>query len=549
MMPARLCGLAVLALSFSVVNAAKVSSFAGSTSTFLFPPANQTVTATDTYFPNANQVGFAGPTPTGDEANAIATAPSVATVNSVFPLINPATSDKEGGDFDVVHHFGNLAPWQSVKSLGLPHASASVPKGCKINQVHLVHRHGARYPTTGAPPSAFASALHGLASTTGVNVTGPLAFLATWEYKMGAELLTPFGRSQLFDLGVGFRVKYGELLKGFNDLPVFRTTSEARMVDSALHFAAGFFGVQSYQQDYHQLIEIESLGFNSTLAPYEQCPNANNAIANFGQVQALKWASVYLVEAQKRLQPFITGLPLSSSILVAIQQLCAYETVSLGYSAFCDLFTEEEWLGYSYLNDLLFWYGYGPGNPATSAQGIGYVQELLSRLTQTRITEFATTVNKTIVSSKVTFPLDQPMYVDATHDVVISAIVTALNFTSLAANGPLPTDHIPPNHSYIVNYIAPFASNLVGQVLSCPASSMPTHIRWILNDAVIPLTGIKGCKANSDGLCPLPSFIDGIKQRIEEVDFAFDCFANYTMPDPDNITTGQYPKSATTLSA
>ena len=32
-----------------------------------------------------------------------------------------------------------------------------------------------------------------------------------------------------FDLGVAFRMRYGELLKGFNDnLPVFRTTSEGK---------------------------------------------------------------------------------------------------------------------------------------------------------------------------------------------------------------------------------------------------------------------------------------------------------------------------------
>ncbi|KAJ7153350.1 phosphoglycerate mutase-like protein [Mycena filopes] len=546
--------LLVLSLTYApTIRGAKVSSFAGATSTFLFPPAGQTITPSDPFFPNAQQVGFAGPTPTGDEAAAIATAPSLAIVEGIFPLVNPGTAGKTGSDFDVVHHFGNLAPWRSVNSLGLPDASATIPSGCKLDQVHLVHRHGARYPTTGAPPSAFATLLHETAATTGVNVTGPLAFLSTWEYKLGAEILTPFGRSQLFDLGVGFRVKYGDLLKGFTDLPVFRTTSEGRMVDSALHFAAGFFGVQTYQQDYHQLIEIEAPGFNSTLAPYEVCPNANNAIAAFGTTQALKWADVYLVGAQKRLQPFITGIALSPSVLVAVQQLCAYETVSLGFSKFCDLFTEEEWIGYSYLNDLQFWYSFGPGNPAVSAQGIGYVQELVSRLTQTRITHFDTTVNGTLVSSNVTFPLGQPIYVDATHDVVISAIVTAMNFTSLAANGPLPTDHIPLNHSYIINNIAPFASNLVGQVLSCPApatsdstttntNSTSTHIRWLLNDAVVPLTGIRGCRPNSDGLCDLSAFVGGMQQRIEEVDFAFDCFANYTIPEPDGITNGQFPK-------
>ena len=116
-----------------------------------------------------------------------------------------------------------------------------------------------------------------------------------------------------------------------------------------------------------------------------------------------------------------------------------------------------------------------------------------------------------------------------------------MNFTSLAQTGPLPTDYIPPNRSWIVNQIAPFGSNLVGQVLSCPASTQPTHIRWILNDAVVPLTGIKGCATDKNGLCELSTFIDSTKARIAEVDFAFDCFGNYTIPIPDNIVDGRYP--------
>lgn len=61
---------------------------------------------------------------------------------------------------------------------------------------------------------------------------------------------------------------------------------------------------------------------------------------------------------------------------------------------------------------------------------MGYVQELISRLTQTRITEFNSTVNGTIVTSNVTFPLNQPMYVDATHDVVMSASMPPINILS-----------------------------------------------------------------------------------------------------------------------
>jgi hypothetical protein len=141
------------------------------------------------------------------------------------------------------------------------------------------------------------------------------------------------------------------------------------------------------------------------------------------------------------------------------------------------------------------------------------------------------------------------------------AVFTAFNFTSLAVNGPLPTDHIPHNQvyfsismeslsklkqncpqTYLAGQIVPFAANLVGQVLSCPASEMPTHIRWILNDGVLPLTGIQGCPANLDGLCELSTFIAAMKQRIEEVDFDFDCFGNYTIRIPDDITDGQFPR-------
>jgi hypothetical protein len=86
----------------------------------------------------------------------------------------------------------------SVDSFGLPQASQLIPHGCKITQVHLVHRHGARYPTSGSPPAAFAAKLHNATvAGTGFTATGDLEFLNTWTYKLGAELLTPFGRQQM----------------------------------------------------------------------------------------------------------------------------------------------------------------------------------------------------------------------------------------------------------------------------------------------------------------------------------------------------------------
>jgi hypothetical protein len=113
-------------------------------------------------------------------------------------------------------YWGNLSPWYSLSpaGFGLPNASPLTPAGCSITQVHLLYRHGARYLTTGAAPSTFAQKLVN-ATKTGFSVSGDLAFLSNWTYRLGAELLTPFGRSQNFELGLSHRQLYGSLLNNF----------------------------------------------------------------------------------------------------------------------------------------------------------------------------------------------------------------------------------------------------------------------------------------------------------------------------------------------
>lgn len=100
--------------------------------------------------------------------------------------------------------------------------------------------------------------------------------------------------------------------------------------------------------DYNQLIMIEASNFNNTLAPWSNCPNANNDIFNYGFNASDTWQGIYLKDTVKRLQKYISGVELTIADAAAMQQLCAYETVSLGYSEFCDLFTEEEWKGFEY---------------------------------------------------------------------------------------------------------------------------------------------------------------------------------------------------------
>ncbi|EEB99540.1 hypothetical protein MPER_00767 [Moniliophthora perniciosa FA553] len=104
-----------------------------------------------------------------------------------------------------------------------------------------------------------------------------------------------------------------------------------------------------------------------------------------------------------------------------MQQLCAYETVAIGYSKFCELFTEDEWKGFDYALDLSFWYSSAFGSLVSRAQGAGWIQEILHRLENSPVTRESNKfwMNFTLDGDPRTFPVNQSLYVDATHDAVM----------------------------------------------------------------------------------------------------------------------------------
>ena len=55
------------------------------------------------------------------------------------------------------------------------------------------------------------------------------------------------------------------------------------------------------------------------------------------------------------------------------------------------------------------------GQPAQAAMGKGWAQEWLARTLQQPLSDFNTTTNSTL-HTETYFPLDQNLYVDATHD-------------------------------------------------------------------------------------------------------------------------------------
>ncbi|ORY18253.1 histidine phosphatase superfamily [Clohesyomyces aquaticus] len=514
----------------------KASPYAGSATADVFPPTG--TAANPSLFPPESVVGFPGVTATGSEPE-LATAtiyPFNQQQAGSFPLVFPEPhGEDKSSTFNIKNYWGNLSPWRSLSSADydLPNASPLVPEGCDVTQIQLLYRHGARYPTTGAAPANFAQKLINATRLGNLSFSGELTWLASWKYELGAELLTPFGRSQNFLLGVEHRQLYGHLLNNFTEagtIPVFRTQSQDRMVKTAENFAAGFFGVPEYLNEVNIEIIVESPGVNNSGAPYEVCNNSNIATrGSIGSSVASKFAVNAFNSTLARLNAQTTGgLKFTPTDAIGMLQLCSYETVALGYSKFCELFTQQDFLNYEYYYDLSFYYNNGPGSPVAAAQGKAYLQEFLARFTQEYPSPFSA-LNETFDNSSTYFPLNQSIYADATHEVVVLDTLTAFNLTALFAGPPLSPTGDQSQNSFSASKLVPFATHFTAQVLSCPAYQPTKQMRFIVNDAVVPLHGsYPGCPADENGLCSFDTVVDVLKKRMAEIDYDYDCFGNYT---------------------
>ncbi|ODN84281.1 hypothetical protein L202_00264 [Cryptococcus amylolentus CBS 6039] len=539
----------------AVVEKRSAEANVGSATSDVYPPSGTSVNSE--LFPPESAVGYPGPTSTGVEPAAAATA-SVYAYNDGksgnFPLAASPPKDANSDKFDVFKYWGNLSPWYSVNSsfYGLNDTSPLIPEQCEITQVHLLYRHGARYPTSGSGPTKFAAKLANATAQNGsFTAKDDLEFLNSWTYKLGAELLSPFGRLQNFELGVAFRQQYGSLLNNFTEagtLPVFRTESQDRMVKTAENFAAGFFGVPEYLDQVSIEILVETSGVNNSGAPYETCPNGNIASrGSLGSTAATEFSENAFNETVARIQKLVDGITIDTSDVLNMLALCSYETDTLGYSAFCPLFTEEDFRNYEYQYDLSFYYNNGFGSPVGAAQGKGFLQEFVSRFTQTPINASDSALNATLDSDPTFFPLNQSIYADATHEVVLLDAFTAFNFSALFSSGPLPIDKRDDSASFVASQIVPFATHMVVQVLECSDQTPSKQIRFIINDAVLPLDKTyEGCEWNKDGLCAFDTVVSALQKRLEEIDFDYDCNGNYTV-EAGHDYNGRAPRNLDVL--
>ena len=355
---------------------------------------------------------------------------------------------------------------------------------------------------------------------------------------------------------------YGHLYPNDGSKIIARSTTQDRMTKSAEYFLAGFFGLTWTENATLVLaIEDEDGVWNNTLAGYYDCPNSGGYTNEGGTNATTEWASIYLADATKRLHKF-AGNKFNWTAVDSYnaQSLCAYETVALGYSPFCGLFTYEEWEGYEYSVDINFAGNNMFQSPTGRAVGIGYVYEIMSRLEHHLIKKPTAQINVTLDSNPKTFPLHQALNFDFSHDTNIAGILTAFGLTQFAEL--LPSDHIKQDRQLIVSHMEPFGARLDIEIISTPQplsgdrkagdtyskGGQTKYVHFILNQRTIPLgESYSQCGQRDDGWCELTTFLEILSTKLSEAEYEYSCFGSWDVVPYGKLTNGVPEGSGSTM--
>ncbi|KAE9240415.1 hypothetical protein PF004_g7510 [Phytophthora fragariae] len=265
---------------------------------------------------------------------------------------------------------------------------------CVVDQVHMLMRHGTRYPSAGSYSAikSFAETVTKYLSWTNMSdsMADELTFLKTWNLTqlipnpdVEVDNMTALGLQEAFDVGSTFRSKYASL---YASKETVWTNAKERVVRTARSFMKGFHG-EDWDTDL--LVQVSNtdkmLGAN-TLTPIDTCPNfdGDESSAQTAFAEATGWQDA-LVERLETLWP---GFGFSAGVALTVMDLCMYQRNYLGkdHLEYCRIFTDDEWRHYAYHKDLGYYYGSGYGAALAPTVGYPYAEAVTRLLNDTETT-------------------------------------------------------------------------------------------------------------------------------------------------------------------
>lgn len=158
-------------------------------------------------------------------------------------------------------------------------------------------------------------------------------------------------------------------------------------------------------------------------------------------------------------------------------------------------------------------------------------------------------INVTLDSSTETFPLNQSLYFDFSHDTNIASILTAFGLRQLA-DKLSPTEY-PGDHAFTVAHLTPFGARLDIEIIKTPKPLSPNrdgylsgdetkYVHFVLNQRTLPLgKSFPECDAGRrDGWCELETFLKVQEGMPAKAQFDHACYGDYEKVPYGNITDG-----------
>ncbi|KAI5917084.1 histidine phosphatase superfamily [Camillea tinctor] len=411
---------------------------------------------------------------------------------------------------DISHSWGQYSPFFTVPST----ISASLAGECEITFAQVLSRHGARDPTAGKTTS-YAALIDQIHSNVTEYPKG-YEFIKDYEYTLGADQLTVFGQQQLINSGIKFYQRYEKLAKTIS--PFVRSAGQERVVESARNWTQGFHQARLSDNNtkspeaypYDILVIPEGSTSNNTLSA-DTCTAFKDG-TDYGKEAQDAWADIFTPNITARVNENLAGANLTSQDIIYLMDLCPFNTVADPQgqlSPFCNLFTVEEWNDYDYYQTLGMWYrdaSYAERDALGPTQGVGFVNELIARLTSQPVVDHTTT-NTTLDSSNATFPLDSVLYADFSHDRDMVTMFAAMGLYNTTEELSKTTrQSAEETKGFSASWVVPFAARMYVEKLSCTGQDEEL-VRVLINDRVIPL---QNCGADEEGRCTVSRFVDSL---------------------------------------
>ncbi|OJJ47355.1 hypothetical protein ASPZODRAFT_132351 [Penicilliopsis zonata CBS 506.65] len=410
----------------------------------------------------------------------------------------------------IARNWGEYAPFFSLAAEST--ISPAIPESCDITFVQALTRHGARYPTS-SKNTKYKALIEEIQSNA-TSFTGEYAFLQTYNYSLSSDVLTPFGELEMYQAGIKFYTRYESLAR--DHVPFVRSSSSERVIESSEQFNAGFQATKEADRKANRkqtaptinVVLEETTGFNNSLDP-STCTNFENS--ETGDDATDTWAAVFVPPILARVEKNLPGMSFSTTDIIYLMDMCSFDTVARTADAselspFCALFSEAEWVQYNYYQTLGKYYGYGGGNVLGAAQGVGFTNEVIARLTQKAVQD-DTSTNHTLDASSATFPLDAVLYADFSHDDGLEPIFFAMGlYNSTAPLSNTSVESVDQTNGYSAAWSVPYSARAYIEMMTCQNHKQPL-VRVLINDRVIPL---HGCAVDSLGRCTRDDFVQGL---------------------------------------